>query len=85
MARRGLVGEISPRGRPAPLAASGRWVIERTHAWTNAHKKLVWCTERRECVIAFWLACSAVRITVGRLVREGWTRYRWDGRPRRKP
>ncbi len=85
LARRGLVGEISPRGRPAPLAASGRWVIERTHAWTNAHKKLVWCTERRECVIAFWLACSAVLITVGRLVREGWTRYRWDGRPRRKP
>jgi len=85
LARYGLVGEISPRGKPAPLAASGRWVIERTHAWTNAHKKLVWCTERRAPVIAFWLTFSAVLITVGRLVREGWTRYRWDDRPRRKP
>jgi len=36
-------------------------------------------------VIEFWLTCSAVRITVGRLVREGWSRYRWDERPRRKP
>jgi hypothetical protein len=81
----GLVGEISPRGTPAPVAATGRWVIERTHAWTNAPKKLVWCTERREVVIRFWLTFSAVLITVGRLVRQGWTRYRWDDRPRRKP
>ena len=85
LAHRNLLGDISPKGKPAPLAASGRWVIERTHAWTNAHKKLVWCTERRARVIGFWLTFSAVLITVGRLVREGWTRYRWDNRPRRKP
>ncbi len=85
LAQRDLIGEISPKGKPAPLAASGRWVIERTHAWTNAHKKLVWCTERRLVVIEFWLTFSAVLITVGRLVREAWTRYRWDDRPRRKP
>lgn len=85
LADRNLLGAISPKGKPAPLAATGRWVIERTHAWTNAHKKLVWCTERRDRVIRFWLTFSTVLITVGRLVREGWTRYRWDDRPRRKP
>jgi len=85
LTQRGLLGEISPKGRPAPVAASGRWGIERTHAWTNAHKKLVWCPERRVLVIAFWLTFSAILITVGRLVREGWRRYRWDDRPRRKP
>jgi len=85
LAQRELVGEISPTGKPAPLAATGRWVIERTHAWTTAHKTLVWCTERRDRVIVCWLPCSAVRITVGRLVRAGWTRSRWDDRPRRKP
>ncbi|HEV2108535.1 MAG TPA: IS5 family transposase [Thermomicrobiales bacterium] len=83
--RRGLRAEISPKGKPAPLAATKRWVVERTHAWINAHKKLVWCTERRARVIAFWLAFSAVIIIVGRLVRQGWTRYRWEGRPRRRP
>jgi len=36
-------------------------------------------------VIRFWFTFSAILITVGRLVREGWTRYRWDDRPRRKP
>ena len=85
LAARGLHGEIAARGTPAPVAASQRWPVERTNAWTNAHKKLVRCTERRKRVIAFWLAFSAVVIIVRRLVREGWTRYRWDDRPTRKP
>ena len=59
--------------------------MERTNAWTNAHKKLVWCTERRAVVIAFWIAFSAVIIIVGRLIREAWTRYRWETRPSRRP
>lgn len=82
---RGLLGAIAPKGLPAPIAASQRWPVERTNAWTNAHKKLVWCTERRALVVAFWLAFSAVVIVVRRLVREGWTRYRWEGRSSRKP
>lgn len=82
---RGLVGAIAPKGTPAPIAASSRWPVERTNAWTNAHKKLVWCTERRASVVAFWLAFSAVVIIVRRLIREAWTRYRWEGRPARKP
>lgn len=82
---RGLAAEIARRGAPAPIAASSRWPVERTNAWTNAHKKLVWCTERRAVVVEFWLAFSAVVIIVRRLVREGWTRYRWDDRPVRKP
>jgi transposase len=85
LATRGLRGEIAPKGTPAPIAASSRWPVERTHAWTNAHKKLVWCTERRAGVVAFWVAFSAVVIIVRRLIREGWTRYRWEGRPSRKP
>ena len=82
---RGLRAEIAPKGKPAPLAATQRWVAERTNAWTNAHKKRVWCTERRACVVDFWLAFSAVIIIVGRLVRQAWTRYRWAGRPSRRP
>lgn len=82
---RGLLAEISKKGRPDPLGTTKRWVVERTNAWSNSYKKLVWCTERRGPVIDFWLAFSAVIITVRRLVREGWTRYRWEGRPRRRP
>lgn len=85
LAARGLTAAIAAKGTPAPIAAGKRWVVERTTAWTNAHKKLVWCTERRAAVVAFWIAFSAVIITVGRLVREGWTRYRWDTRPSRRP
>jgi transposase len=85
LAALGLVGKISRRGTSAPIAATGRWVVERTHAWLNACKKLVWCTERRVIVVQFWLTFAAVVVIVRRLVREGWTRYRWEGRPARKP
>ena len=81
----GLGWEISGKGKPAPFWATFRWVVERTGAWHNAHKKLVWCTERVGRVIDFWVAFSDVVIIVRRLIREGWTRYRWEGRPARRP
>jgi len=83
---RGLIGEIAQKGKPAsPLGATKRWVVERTNSWHNAHKKLVWCTEKRERVIDFWVAFSDVVIIVRRLIREGWMRYRWESRPPRRP
>jgi transposase len=85
LAARGLAAAIAAKGKPAPITAGTRWVVERTTAWTNAHKKLVWCTERRAAVVAFWIACSAAIIIVRRLVREAWTRYRWETRPERRP
>jgi transposase len=82
---RGLIGVISEMGKPAPLQATNRWVAERTNSWQNAHKKLVWCTEREGRVIDFWVAFSNVIIIVGRLVRKAWIRYRWEDRPTRRP
>jgi transposase len=82
---RALSAEISRKGGPAPLAATKRWVVERTGSWHNAHKKLVWCTERRGRVVDFWVTFSEVVIIVRRLIREGWRRYRWEGRPSRRP
>jgi transposase len=82
---RRLLGEISQKGKPSPLGATKRWVVERTSSWHNAHKKLVWCTERRGRVIDFWMAFSEVIIIVRRLIQEGWSRYRWRGRPSRRP
>ncbi len=82
---RGLEGVISEKGKPAPLGATKRWVVERTNSWSNAHKKLVWCTEREGRVIDFWIAFSNVIIIVGRLIREAWTHYRWESRPDRRP
>ena len=81
---RGLLAEISEKGKPAPFWATNRWVVERTSSRHNAHKKLVWCTERRGRVVDFWVAFSEV-IIVRRLIREGWRRYRWEGRPFRRP
>ena len=68
---RGLLPAICEKGKPAPLAATKRWVVERTNSWQNAHKRLVWCTERRDRVIDFWVAFSETVIPVRRLIREG--------------
>jgi hypothetical protein len=76
--------EISGKGKPAPYWATKRWVVERTGSWHNAHKKLMWCTERVGKVIDFWVAFSEVVIIVRRLVREGWVRYCCEGRPSRR-
>jgi transposase len=83
--RRGLRGAIAEVGKPAPLQASHRWVVERTNSWHNAFKKLAWCTERRRKVVEFFVALANAIIIVRRLVREAWFRYRWDARPDRCP
>jgi hypothetical protein len=82
---RGLIGVISEKGKPAPLKAGMRWVVERTNSWHNAHKKLLWCTEREGRVIDFWIAFSNVVIVVRRLIRKAWSRYRWESRLARRP
>jgi transposase len=80
---RGMTAEIATRGTPAPVQASRRWPVERTHARVNQDGKLRWCTERRRLVVEFWLALVNAVIVCGRLVRRAWTCYRWDSRPRR--
>lgn len=85
LAELGLRWEILGKGKPAPFWATKRWVVERTGSWHNAHKKLMWCTERVGSGIDFWVAFSEVVIIVRRLAREGWARFRWEGRPSRQP
>jgi hypothetical protein len=85
LAKRGMTGEVAAHGVPAPIQASRRWPVERTHAWANQYGKLRWCTERRRVVVEFWLALAAAAIVCGRLLRRAWSCYRWDGRPHRRP
>lgn len=75
----------SPRRASPPRSRSAGAVVERTNAWQNAFKKLLWCTERRQRVVDFYLAFANVVITVRRLLRTAWSRYRWDSRPVRRP
>lgn len=40
LAARGLHGHITHKGEKAPIQASQRWHVERTHAWQNAFHRL---------------------------------------------
>ena len=85
LAERDLAGQIAHKGIPAPIQATRRWPVERTFAWGNQFGKLRWCTERNTPVVEFWMALAHAIITLGRLLRQAWTLYRWPTRPRRRP
>jgi hypothetical protein len=75
---------ISTKGT-APQAGA-RWVVERTNSWHNrGFGKLHICTEKRARVIDAFIALANAIITTRRLIREAWTRYRWNTRPTRQP
>jgi hypothetical protein len=85
LAARDLQGQIAHKGIPAPIQATSRWPVERTFAWGNQFGKLRWCTERTRPVVEFWICLAHAIITLGRLLRQAWTCYRWPSRPRRRP
>jgi transposase len=85
LVERGLRAQITPRGIKTPIQHTGRWQIERTNSWHNAFNRLQRCYERRAAVIDAFLDLADAIITVRSLIRQAWTRYRWDTRPTRRP
>ncbi len=85
LAARNLRGRIAHKGEKAPIQASRRWHVERTHAWQNAFHRLARCFERRATVIEAFFDLTDTIITVRSLIRRAWTTHRWDDRPKRRP
>ncbi len=85
LAARVLQGQVAKRGKPAPIQVGQRWPVERTNSWVNNFRKLARCTERVAAVIELWLSLAHAIITLRRLIREAWVRFRWNARPRRCP
>ncbi len=67
---RGFHGRIAHRGKNAPIQASRRWHVERTHAWQNAFYRLARCYERRATVIDAFFDLADTIITVRSLSRQ---------------
>ncbi|MFB7915893.1 IS5 family transposase [Streptomyces sp. NPDC056061] len=85
LGERGLRGRIAHKGTKAPVQATQRWHVERTHAWQYAFQRLARCHERRICVIGAFFDLADTIITVRSLIRRAWTTHRWGTRPRRRP
>ncbi|MGW1109449.1 IS5 family transposase [Streptomyces sp. NPDC002540] len=81
---RGLHGQIARKGIKAPIQATQRWHIERTHAWQNAFHRLTRCYERRATVIDAFFDLADTVITLRSLIRRAWATHRWDTRPQRR-
>jgi len=80
LARRGLDASISQRG--TPIKVGRRWVVEATNSWMNDFGKLRRCTERTELAVQAYLDLAMAIVTLRALLRQAWTRYRWEGRPK---
>ena len=86
LAELGCKAQIATKGVPAPIQNTARWVVERTNSWHNrGFKKLAICTEKRTRVIEAFIGLANAIIITRRLIREAWTRHRWDTRPARQP
>ncbi|MFF4309672.1 transposase [Streptomyces sp. NPDC001507] len=85
LGERGLCGRIARKGTKAPVQATQRWHVERTHAWQNAFHRLARCYERRISGIEAFFDLADTIITVRSLIRRAWTTHRWDTRPRHQP
>ncbi|MEU6523626.1 IS5 family transposase [Streptomyces sp. NPDC046924] len=85
LTERGLRGRIAHKGEKAPIQASQRWHVERTHAWQNPFHRLVRCYERRATVVDAFFDLADTIIAVRSLIRRAWTTHRWDERPNRRP
>ncbi|GAA5766791.1 hypothetical protein Aros01_03290 [Streptosporangium roseum] len=69
---RGLHGRLARKGEKAPIQASRRWHVERTHAWQNAFYRIACCYGRRAVVDAFFGLADTI-ITVCSLIRQART------------
>jgi transposase len=81
----GLRAEVAVKGIAAPIQNTKRWPVERTNAWGNQFSRIARRPERREKVIDAYLSLAHAIITIRRLIRQAWTLYRWDARPKRRP
>jgi transposase len=85
LSERGLHGRIAHKGEKAPIQASRRWHVERTHAWQNAFCRLARRYERRVPVIDAFFDLADTITAVRSLIRRSWTTHRWGERPNRRP
>jgi IS5 family transposase len=84
LAELGFDAQIARTGIPAPIQATQRWPVERTHSWMNAYGKLRRMTDRNPAIVIFYLYLAAAFVTIRQLIQHARTRYRWDTRPTTK-
>ena len=77
----GYHAQIAVKGTPAPIQASKRWPVERTHSWTNGYGKLRRCTDKRKIIVEFYLYLAAALTVIHRLINRARILYRWPTRP----
>ena len=77
----GYHAEIAIKGTPAPIQASKRWPVERTHSWMNGYGKLRRFTDKRKTIVEFYLYLAAALTVIRRLINRARTLYRWPTRP----
>ena len=77
----GYTPHIATKGKSAPIQATKRWPVERTHSWMNGYGKLRRFTDKTRTVVEFYLFLAAAITIIRRLITTARHHYRWDARP----
>lgn len=78
----GCEWKISPKERFIEINLIRRWMIERTNSWhTRGFGLLQIGLDRTAGVQSAWVRLANAIIIVKRLLKEAWTRCRWESRP----
>jgi transposase len=64
---RGLIGVIAEKGKPSPLRATKRWVVERTFAWIGHNRRMSKDYERLCATSEAFVYAAMTRLMVQRL------------------
>lgn len=82
LATLGCTWKISPKGEFIAINHTRRWKIERTNSWhTRGFGLLQVVLDRTENAQQAWCCLANAIIILKQILRQGWTRYRWDTRP----
>ena len=77
----GYIPHIATKGKPAPIQATKRWPVERTHSWMNGFGKLRRVTDKTRVIVEFYLFFAAALTVIRRLITTARHHYRWDAMP----
>lgn len=82
LAELGCDWKISPKGTYIEINHTRRWMIERANSWhTRGFGILQVVLDRSDPVQQAWVHLANAIIVLRRLLKESWTRFRWDNRP----
>ncbi|OFE15678.1 hypothetical protein BA895_21810 [Humibacillus sp. DSM 29435] len=72
---------IATKGKPAPIQATKRWPVKRSHSWMHGFGTLGRFIDKTRVIVEFYPFFAAALTGIGRLINTARHHYGWDTIP----